>query len=368
MKHIAFLALTLTRGGAERVIANLCNEALVHKYRITIITCMNRPVGYTLHPDIEYICIEKTSDIHYANLGERFLKRRRLLKAVLQECKPDVLLCFLPEPNFLALSLKKYFSFPMIISVRNDPVHEYSNPVYRMLMKYLYPRADGYVFQTEQAKRYFSFSQYILEKSRVIPNPLAQAYTGIEVLREEERTKKIVNVGKLSTQKNQKLLIGAFSKIADRYPAYHLDIYGEGSLLVELEQLVLDCGIAGRVHFRGNVPDLCEQIADASLFVLSSDYEGMPNALMEAMAMGIPCVSTDCPCGGPAYLIEDHINGLLVPTGDERRLADAMDEMLCKREQAAGMGIYASSIQNRLSPEKIHKEWEDYIMIYITES
>ena len=143
MKHIVFLALTLTRGGAERVIANLCNEALSEKYRVSIITCMNKPVGYELKPGIEHICIEKTSDVHYKNLGERFLKRRKLLKQVLEECKPDVLLCFLPEPNFLALSLKKYFDFPMIISVRNDPAKEYRNPIYQAIMRVLYPKADG---------------------------------------------------------------------------------------------------------------------------------------------------------------------------------------------------------------------------------
>ena len=167
MKHIVFLALTLTRGGAERVIANLCNEALSENYRVSIITCMNRPVGYKLKPGIEHICIEKTSDVHYKNLGDRFLKRRKLLKKVLEECKPDVLLCFLPEPNFLALSLKKQFNFPMIISVRNDPVKEYKNPVYQAIMRVLYPKADGYVFQTKQAMEYFSFSKSIMEKAEV---------------------------------------------------------------------------------------------------------------------------------------------------------------------------------------------------------
>lgn len=365
MKHIVFLTLTLTRGGAERVIANLCNDSLIKNYKVSIITCLNKPIGYELDPAIEYICIEKTSNIHYANLAERFLKRRRALKEVLGKCKPDVLLCFLPEPNYLSLSLKKHFDFPIIISIRNDPAHEYQNRVYRLLMHYFYPKADGYVFQTEQAKEYFSFSSHIMEYSKVIPNPLSKEYLGMGACNEENRQKRIVNVGKLFTQKNQRLLICAFAKIASLYPDYYLDIYGQGSELENLEKLVSEKKITGRVCFKGNVPDISVQIYTSSLFVLSSDYEGMPNALMEAMAMGIPCISTDCPCGGSAFLIKDHVNGILVPVGDEQRLANAMSEMIQDRNKAMQMGIHATGIQEALASDKIHQEWEKYIQKYI---
>lgn len=365
MKHIVFLALTLTRGGAERVIANLCNEALSKKYRVSIITCMNKPVGYELNPEIEHICIEKTSNVHYRNLGERFLKRRKLLKEVLEECKPDVLLCFLPEPNFLALSLKKYFSFPMIISVRNDPVREYKNPVYRALMRLLYPKADGYVFQTKQAMEYFSFSGHILEKGCVIPNPLAGEFVDYERVPEEKRRKVIVNVGKLSGQKNQRFLIQSYGKIASDFPEYKLHIYGEGDKRNELEALIEELGLQDRVKLQGNVSRLAKQIEDAALFVLSSDYEGMPNALMEAMAMGIPCISTDCPCGGPDFLIRDGENGRLVPVGDEDKLAGAMKELLEDRKKADAMGSRAMDIARTLQPDAVHSLWEEYILQYL---
>lgn len=365
MKHIVFLALTLTRGGAERVIANLCNEALSEKYRVSIITCMNKPVGYELKPGIEHICIEKTSDVHYKNLRERFLKRRKLLKKVLEECKPDVLLCFLPEPNFLALSLKKHFDFPMIISVRNDPVKEYKNPVYQAIMRILYPKADGYVFQTEQAKEYFSFSKKIMEKCCVIPNPLAREFMDYKRVPEENRRKAIVNVGKLSSQKNQTVLIQAFSKIKDMFPEYQLHIYGEGDKRNELESLVKDLEMQDRVILKGNVSELSKQIEDAALFVLSSDYEGMPNALMEAMAMGIPCVSTDCPCGGPEFLIQNGENGMLVPVGDVDKLAETMELLLQDRELADTMGHKATQITKTLHPDVVHENWNEYIMKYL---
>ena len=365
MKHIVFLALTLTRGGAERVIANLCNEALFEKYRVSIITCMNRPVGYDLKPGIEHICIEKTSDVHYKNLGDRFLKRRKLLKQVLAECKPDVLLCFLPEPNFLALSLKKHFDFPMIISVRNDPVKEYKNPVYQAIMRVLYPKADGYVFQTKQAMGYFSFSKKIMDKACVIPNPLAKEFVDYKRIPEVDRRKVIVNVGKLSSQKNQIFLIQAFAKIANKYPEYQLHIYGEGDKRTDLETLVEELNLQERVELKGNVSGLAKRIEDAALFVLSSDYEGMPNALMEAMAMGIPCISTDCPCGGPDFLIQDGENGLLVPVGDVECLANAMEKLLGDRVAADRIGGKSGKISETLNPDVIHKMWEDYITKYI---
>lgn len=365
MKHIVFLALTLTRGGAERVIANLCNEALSPKYRVSIITCMNKPVGYELKPGIEHICIEKTSDVHYKNLGERFLKRRKLLRKVLEECKPDVLLCFLPEPNFLALSLKHHFNFPMIISVRNDPVREYKNPVYQMIMRILYPKADGYIFQTKQAMEYFSFSGHIMEKGCIIPNPLGREFVDYDRVPEEKRRKVIVNVGKFSGQKNQTLLINAFSKIAGKFPDYQLYIYGEGNKRGELEALIKELQLQDRIVLPGNVAGLSSKIEDAALFVLSSDYEGMPNALMEAMAMGIPCISTDCPCGGPVFLIEHGESGFLVPVGNVDRLADAMEKMLSDRVMADKLGSNAVKIAEVLHPDVIHEMWEDYIIRFI---
>jgi len=361
VKHIVFLALTLTRGGAERVIVNLCNEALSEKYRVSIVTCMNKPVGYELKPGIEHICIEKTSDIHYKNLGERFLKRRALLKQVLKECKPDVLLCFLPEPNFLALSLKKQFHFPMIISVRNDPVKEYKNPVYQAIMRVLYPKADGYVFQTKQAMEYFSFSKGIMDKACVIPNPLAKEFVHYKRIAEIDRRKIIVNVGKLSSQKNQLFLVQAFAKIADKIPEYQLHIYGEGDKRSELEALLQELDLQDRVILKGNVSGLAKQIEDAALFVLSSDYEGMPNALMEAMAMGIPSISTDCPCGGPDFLIQNGENGVLVPVGDVECLANTMEKLLQDREMADMLGCNAVKIADVLHPDVVHENWKHYI-------
>lgn len=365
MKKIAILTLTLTRGGAERVIANLCNDRLADEYEVTLITCMNKPVGYTLDKRVRFLCLEDTEDVKYRNLADRFIKRRKALRAVLDECKPDLLLCFLPEPNMLALSLKSRYKFPIIISVRNDPKREYSNKIYYMLMRLFYPKADGYVFQTEEAKEYFAFSKHILDSSRIIPNPLSKEYMDMDDVH-VDRKKTIVNVGKLDAQKNQRLLISAFEKIATDYPDWTLHIYGEGELRDELTQFIDGSGLTGRVVLEGNQADLKYKIKDAGIFVLSSDYEGMPNALIEAMALGIPSISTDCPCGGPRFLIEDGVNGRLVPVKDDKALSVAMVEYISDKAKADDVGEKAKNIKKVLDPDQINSRWADYIEEYIS--
>ncbi len=360
MKKIAILTLTLTRGGAERVIANLCNDRLVDDYEVTLITCINRPAGYSLDKRVRFLCLEEIETVSYKNLADRFIKRRKALKKVLDDLLPDLLLCFLPEPNMLALSLRGRYKTPIIISVRNDPKREYSNRIYYMLMRLLYPKADGYVFQTEEAKDYFAFSRHITDKARIIPNPLSKEYMTSDE-GHIDRKKTIVNVGKLDDQKNQRLLISAFGRIASDYPDWDLHIYGEGELRRDLTKQIDELGLTGRVELMGNQPELKDRIKDAGIFVLSSDYEGMPNALIEAMALGIPSISTDCPCGGPRFLIEDGVNGRLVPVKDEKALSVAMVEYISDKAKADDVGEKAKNIKKILDPYQINSRWVNYI-------
>jgi len=178
---------------------------------------------------------------------------------------------------------------------------------------------------------------------------------------EIDRRKIIVNVGKLSSQKNQTFLVQAFAKIADKFLEYQLHIYGEGDKRSELEALSQELDLQDRVILKGNVSGLAKQIEDAALFVLSSDYEGMPNALMEAMAMGIPSISTDCPCGGPDFLIQNGENGVLVPVGDVECLANTMEKLLQDREMADMLGCNAVKIADVLHPDVVHENWKHYI-------
>lgn len=362
MKHIVFLTLSMMRGGAEGVIARLCNECFGGEYRITIITCMNRPVEYPLDEKIELVCLEDEGAV-YQNMGERFWKRRKRLRTLLDKMAPDLLVSFLPEPNFLILSLKARYNFPVIISVRNDPQKEYANKVYYTLMRLFYPKADGYVFQTGQAGEYFSFSEHIAGSMCIIPNPLGKDYLHLQ--KAEKRDLRIVHVGRLDGQKNQKMLLHACREVFEKYPEYTLEIYGEGKLKTELERIRNELGLQDKVFFCGNVPNLRDRIHNASVFVLSSDYEGMPNSLMEAMAMGIPVVATDCPCGGPASLIENGKTGRLVSVGKAEELAEAIIEILDNKQIAEDMADAEIKRMEEFYPETIFPLWLDYIRTFL---
>ncbi|MBR5798647.1 MAG: glycosyltransferase [Lachnospiraceae bacterium] len=365
MKHIVFFTLSMKRGGAEGVIARLTEEYLRHHYKVTIVTCMNCPAEYPLDPTVELVYLDEEGAV-YQNMGERFLKRRKRLSVVLDKLAPDLLISFLPEPNFLAMSMKGKCSFPMIISVRNDPAREYRNKIYYLLMRLFYPKADGYVFQTADAGRYFSFSKHIASAMTIIPNPLGRDYLNLQ--KSENREPKIVHVGRMDRQKNQVLLLKACKPVLEAHPEYKLEMYGDGALRGELENLVAELGLKERVAFGGIVKDLKERMEDASCFVLSSDYEGMPNALMEAMALGVPVVSTDCPCGGPAYLIEDGVCGRLVPVGAQEALSRALDELVADRGAAEEMAEHAIDRMREFYPENIYQKWHEYIRRFLADS
>jgi len=156
-------------------------------------------------------------------------------------------------------------------------------------------------------------------------------------------------------------LIDAFAKIAKIHPDYKLNIYGEGDLRDSLEKNIKSLNLEKKVFLKGTVNNLKDKIYTVSLFILSSNYEGMPNSLMEAMSLGLPVISTDCPCGGPKFLIENNINGVLVPVGDKKKLEKAMNRLLSNPNIANELGKNANNICSFLEPNKIYKKWEEYI-------
>ena len=219
----------------------------------------------------------------------------------------------------------------------------------------MFEQADGIVFQTPEAKA--CFSEKIQNKSVIIPNMVNEIFYSTA---KKANRKNVVTAGRLSSGKNHKLLIEAFAKIKGN-GADDLVIYGEGELRSALEEMVRQRGLDGRVFLPGAVTDVAGMLSAAKLFVLSSDYEGMPNALMEAMAMGLPCISTDCPCGGPHMLIEDGKDGLLVPVNDAEALAQAIQTLLQDEALADGLGANAQTKLKKCDPATIAGKWLEYI-------
>lgn len=351
---ILFYIGNLRKGGAERVVATLSNK-LVEKNEVIIITTTDEKVEYSLDKSIKLFSL-KNFDGNKNPLVKNIIYLKRL-KDYIKEIDPDIILGFLPEPSYRLLILKPFIKSPVIISDRNDPKIEYASLKSRTIMKFLYKRADGFVFQIDEARDYFC--KKIQDKSIVIANPVDDRFLKTKYV--GYKSTEFINVGRLNEQKNQILLIESFKDVIKKYPNYKLLIYGEGSLKNELSMYIKDNKLNNNVKLCGNVDDIENILKDKKGFILSSKYEGMPNALMEAMAVGVPCISTDCPCGGPRELIKNNINGLLVKSNDKNELVSAMYKIIENDKMCKKIAMSAKKNMNNYSCDKIVSKWFEFM-------
>lgn len=350
---VMFYINAIHHGGAERVICNLATQFSEHGYDCVLLTSFRDSWEYG-----------HGARVRRKNLFERKLKGNffvrnfsltRALRRELKEEKPDVLVSFMAEPNFRAIVASFGLKNKVVVSVRNDPNREYGTFITKILAKILFRFADGVVFQTGDAKKWFPKS--IQKKSKIIFNQVDEVFYNTKY---EGERHDVVTTGRLVSQKNHKLLIRAFAAIADKVPD-NLFIYGEGELRPELEALIAELHMQDRIFLPGGIKNVADTIKSAKLFVLSSDYEGMPNSLMEAMALGLPCISTDCPCGGPKSLIIDKLNGRLIPVGNMKLLSDVLNELLNKKGIAENLGKEAQKFAHIFHPMKVYEDWQVYI-------
>ncbi len=354
MRKVLFYINAIHHGGAEKVLVNLANNCAATHYKTIVVTSFIDREEYTLSSEVERLSLEKY------NLGKSFLNRNIArtigLRKICKKEKPDIVISFMGEANFRAILATRFLRIPTLISVRNDPDKEYENFLMKVLAKALFRLADGCVFQTEEAKNWFP--NQIKKKSRIILNQVDEKFFGTPYVGER---KDIVTVGRLEPQKNHRLLIRAFYRIAKRHQDVNLIIYGDGSLYTELSRYVEKLRLQERIKLKGAAMDIQEKIYDAKLFVLSSDYEGLPNAVMEAMTLGIPVISTDCPCGGPRLLLQNNEYGILVPMKDEIAMARAMDQVLKDTKLANELSQKGKLRSLAFEPKVVFKEWNEYI-------
>ena len=335
---IMFNCLTMEKGGAERVISLLANE-FSRKNDVSILTLKKSKDAYKLNPKIKRLKVDET-DYRKDSRARSILRKLSLIRLARQRNKiimekPDIIISFLPEPSLRLMMIKKYSKkirkIPTIISIRNDPEREFNNPLLRKVMKKLYKSVDGMVYQTDDAKKFFD--NIVTTKNKVIiQNPIDDSILE-EPKPDGQRKNVIINVGRLEPQKNQELLIKAFYDVLENNECdYVLEIYGEGSERKKLQSMIDGLGMRDRIVLKGQVDDIAGRLNNSKIFVLSSIYEGMPNALMEAMAMGLPCISTDCPCGGPRSLINNNINGILINNNSQESLSKAMQYLISNKD------------------------------------
>lgn len=342
-------------GGAERVTCNLANYLSEKGHTVEILVMSESKDNYFVSSDVKITPLLKDTERknRVYNAVIRILRLHRYMRA---RNDVDRYIVMLPITIIMMLALHKDTKAKIIASERNDPT-KYSFFIKKAL-RYYAKRADGFVFQTSDALAWY-IDSIAEEKTKIIPNAinpafLQSAYTG-------KREKRIIAVGRLNAQKNFQLLIDAFGAISGQFPDYTLSIFGEGSELEKLKEHANEMKIGGKVSFPGYSNNMPEELGKSMLFVLTSNYEGMPNALMEAMAMGLPCISTDCPCGGPRFLIEDGKNGLLVPVGDVKSLAEAIQKMLTDKGKAESIAAEAMKVREVLNPNKVYALWEKFV-------
>lgn len=356
--HMAFMIGSLTRGGSERVMTNLVDYFVKQGHEVTLVTQYQKENEYPLNQKarriISDIAEEETGKSRILNFLKRFLKLRKIWK---QE-HPDAILVFIGKNNLMALLTSFGLHIPVVVSVRADPEQEYPGRFMRFLARHLFAHAAGVVLQTNRCRDFFP--DKVRRKAVILHNPVNAEF--FEAAYEGEREHTIVTVGRMDENKNQQLLIRSFAAILPEHSDYRLILYGSGESLPGLRTLAKELAIEERVTFAGTVQNVAERIRKAGVFVLSSNTEGMPNALLEAMVMGLPVIATDCPCGGPADLIDHKKNGLLTPVGDVKTMTENLQEMLNDLQKASKMGVEARKTCDIYRSERVYKEWYEYLL------
>lgn len=359
-RKIAFHLNCLEQGGAERVVTNLANRFAEEGYQVIVTT--------EWYGENEFALSDKVRRVHVGlreNDGKKprfvqILLRVKYLRDFLKTEKPDILIPFARKALYRGLMAAYFIKIPVLISIRTDPAGHYEELSDKLQIPLLFPRVDGCVFQTEGAREFFA--PRLQDNSRIILNPIHEKYIGVP--KPAQRTKTVVQSGRLVDFKNQPMLIRAFAKVHEKHPEYDLKIYGgdsfDGTKEI-LEDLIGELKAGDYIHLMGASDSLEKELADASLFAFTSDWEGLPNALMEAMALGLPIVATDCPCGGPRTIMTDEVDGLLIPIKDEQALTDGINRLIEDPELAERLGDEARKIADKANGFSVYVQWRDYI-------
>jgi GalNAc-alpha-(1->4)-GalNAc-alpha-(1->3)-diNAcBac-PP-undecaprenol alpha-1,4-N-acetyl-D-galactosaminyltransferase len=346
-----------TCGGAERVMCLLANRFVERKIQVTFVNFDSDSSFYPISErvnwvkmNLEFKAEKKLFKIIEAPLKE--LSRYVFLHRLIKKERPDIILPFCEMAEILTIPNCLLMHIPFCVSVRND-YNAYFNFM-KLLSRLTYGKANLVVCQTESVR--MDLLKAVICATTVIDNPLDKSAYSEEELKYPRR-KVIINVGRLMPQKNQKILIRAFANIADEFPDYELHIFGKGDLQGELEQLILELGLEKRILLKGVVPDVLRENRDVALFVLSSNYEGFPNTLVEAMANGIPVISTDFGTGAARDILNGGEFGGLVAVGDERELTDSMRDALSSYYNTELKAKKAFYIKDRLDADYICDQW-----------
>lgn len=336
---IVFVIPDMPGGGTERVVSLLANEYSRRGIDVAILLFAGHETAYALEDKIEVISIGTPTGGRLGARIDRIRKMRQYYKEN-GDCQIWSFSVMGVVFSVLAAWGQRHY---LLVSERSDP-NQYEHPKIR---DFFYRFANVIVCQTKGAMD--SFPIGIRKKAVVLPNP-------VDIVTEPwdgEREKRVVAVGRIGPPKNHELLIRAFADFVTDFPEYTLELYGKGVQEDELKKLASRLGLGQKVRFCGFSAQVQEKIKKAAMYVLSSDYEGVSNSLLEAMAMGIPVIATDCPIGGCRLYVKNGRNGLLVPVGQIKPLAEAMRKIAGDSEFAKSLGLEGRKLKEEIRVSRI---------------
>lgn len=343
---IGFVIYGIGNGGLERRTVNVVNELSNNKKNeIVLVTGAQQPSEYELVKDVFRVQL----------LRNNLVKDVYELKNYAIKNEIDVLVGMGLYANWLVCLTRFLCNCKVIVVESNDPRHDNISVRSRILRKLLYWKSDGFIFQTEEEKCFYS--KKIQKRAIVIHNPVKEGLP----YRDKNVSREVIAIGRMLPQKNYEMLLRVFRIVYDKFPEYRLRIFGQGPEDNKLKKLAAELNILQVVEFEGFCTNLHEKIVGSDIFVLTSDFEGMPNVLLETMAMGFPVISTDCGGGGPRELIIDGENGLLTPVGNPVIFAEKLCWMIDNPNEKEKMAQKAYMVRETHALSVICKEWLKYI-------
>lgn len=343
---IAVFMPTISGGGSERFAVLLSNGLAEKGNETTLITRNQQENEYELSPKVHRMIL---------NFGSSLILNAWIFHRYIHRYSPDACIAVGLYPNWVAALANINLKTKIILTERSSPKEDSISWKSRLLRKILYRSGDAYVFQTPNARDFYC--RTIRKRSIVIPNPIIEGLP----MRSTDPKKEIVAVGRLEMPKNYPMLLEAFKIVNNRFPDYKLLIYGKGTYEDMLLAKVADLGLLEQVKFEGFRRNVHQCIKNSDIFVMTSDFEGMPNALMEAMAMGFPVVATDCPCGGPRMLIKDGVNGLLCPVNNSKVFAERIISLLLDSNLKKQCADNAKESMSCYSLDAIMNRWQSFL-------
>jgi GalNAc-alpha-(1->4)-GalNAc-alpha-(1->3)-diNAcBac-PP-undecaprenol alpha-1,4-N-acetyl-D-galactosaminyltransferase len=352
----------MNAGGAQRVAATLVSGWAWRGDDVTLLTTdsIGAPSFYPLNPAVRYVALANlpaASKRFIPKILGRSIEYRRFLK----QSSPDALVSFLTNTNVVSICAALGCKVPVVVSERVDPTvaHEDIGPTLRVLRRCLYPFAAAVTVQVPGLVARTASMLPQVARVVAIPNPLPPELPQIRRgLVGDSGRYVLAAMGRLEAQKQFDRLIAAFACLAADFPLWDVCIWGEGSLRTKLSAQVARLGLTDRVRLPGVTSDPWESLARCDAFALTSAFEGFPNVLMEAMALGLPCVTFDCP-SGPRDISENGTVAELVPLNDDQKLVAALRHLLGDSSRRSALGAAAAqSIRQRYSLQQVLEKWD----------